>query len=341
MIQPANPLLSRVADSAYWMARYIERAENVARVAAVNFHLMLDMPSDLGNQWQALVQTTGDAKVFRERHGEAIADGVIEFLAFDRDNPNSIASCLFAARENARSIRDTISSEMWEQINGMYLQFTSAHPGDAVLKSAVVRGAADLLSEYFRRVRMACHLFHGITDVTMSHNEPWHFLRLGRNLERADKTTRILDVKYFILLPSVSEVGTPFDDIQWSALLKSVSGFEMYRKRFGRVSPDRVVEFMLMDGEFPRAVRYCIGEADASLHSITGTRPGNFSCPSEQRLGLLRSELDYTQTGAILAGGLHEFLDGLQTRMNATDGCILEDFFTLPQAAAATVRGGR
>lgn len=331
MNAPANPLLSRVAESAYWMARYIERAENVARFAAVNFHLMLDLPSEMVNQWQALVQTTGDAKAFRERHGEAAADNVIEFLAFDRDNPNSIASCLFAARENARSIRDTISSEMWEQINSMYLQFTSGRPGRE----------PDVLSEFFRRVRVASHLFHGITDTTMSHNEPWHFLRLGRNLERADKTTRILDVKYFILLPSISEVGTPYDDIQWSALLKSVSGFEMYRKRFGRVAPDRVVEFLLRDGEFPRAVRYCIGAADGSLHVITGTPPGSFSCTSEQRLGLLRSELDYTQSEAILAGGLHEFLDGLQARMNGIDGCILEDFFTLPQYAALPARGGR
>jgi uncharacterized alpha-E superfamily protein len=148
-------------------------------------------------------------------------------------------------------------------------------------------------------------------------------------------------VKYFILLPSVSEVGTPYDDIQWSALLKSVSGFEMYRKRFGRVAPDRVVEFLLMDGEFPRAVRYCIGAADASLHVITGTPPGSFSCVSEQRLGLLHSELDYTQTGAILAGGLHEFLDGLQARMNTIDRHILGDFFTMPENAVASARGGR
>jgi uncharacterized alpha-E superfamily protein len=161
----------------------------------------------------------------------------------------------------------------------------------------------------------------------MSHNEAWHFIRLGTSLERADKTTRILDVKYFILLPSVSDVGTPYDDIQWSAVLKSVSGFEMYRKCYGRISPERVVEFLLLDGEFPRTVRYCIGLADNSLHAITGTRLGAFSCATEQRLGLLRSEFDYAQVEPILQSGLHEFFDGLQLKMNTIDECIRGDFF--------------
>jgi uncharacterized alpha-E superfamily protein len=176
-------------------------------------------------------------------------------------------------------------------------------------------------------MRMACHLFHGITEVTMTHNEAWHFIRLGRNLERADKTSRILDVKYFILLPSVRDVGTPYDDVQWSAVLKSVSGFEMYRKRHGRIAPDRIVEFLLLDHEFPRALRYCIGRADRSLHVITGSSADSFSCGSEQWLGLLRSELDFTRVETILTAGLHEFCDALQTKMNTIDECVNRDFF--------------
>ena len=174
---------------------------------------------------------------------------------------------------------------------------------------------------------MACHLFHGIPHVTMSHNEAWQFIRLGRHLERADKTTRILDVKYFILLPSLSDVGTPYDDIQWSAVLKSVSGFEMYRKRHGRISPERIVEFLLLDGEFPRALRFCIARADQSLHLITGTQVGSYSCSSEQRLGQLRSELDFANVESILSSGLHEFCDAAQTKMNTIDECIGSDFF--------------
>jgi uncharacterized alpha-E superfamily protein len=174
---------------------------------------------------------------------------------------------------------------------------------------------------------MGCHLIHGILHVTMSHNEAWQFIRLGSQLERADKTTRLLDVKYFILLPSVHDVGTPYDDVQWVALLKSLTGFEMYRKRHGRIAPDRIVEFLLLDGEFPRAFRYCIGLADRSLHRITGTPVGTFSCLSEQRMGILRSELDFAAVKPILAGGLHEFCDAVQTKMNTIDECISDDFF--------------
>jgi uncharacterized alpha-E superfamily protein len=307
-----QPLLSRVADSVYWMARYIERAENVARFIGVNLNLMLDLPHGEANQWQPIVATTGDAAVFQERYGEATRETVIEFLASDAGNPNSIVSCVRAARENARSVRETISSEMWEQVNSLYLTM-QGNPPEAM--------------EFFHNVRMACHLFQGLTDSTMSHNEAWHFIRLGQALERADKTSRLLDVKYFILLPSLSDVGTPYDDVQWSAVLKSVSGFEMYRKRHGRIAPRRIVEFLLLDNDFPRAVRYCLGRADRYVHSIRGTQPGTFSCNTEQRLGLLRSELDYSPVDLVFKTGLHEFLDGLQGKMNKIDECILGDFF--------------
>jgi uncharacterized alpha-E superfamily protein len=321
-----KPLLSRVADAVYWMGRYIERAENVARFIGVNQNLMLDSPRWGGDQWQPIVDTTGDRAAFLKRYETATKGNVVRFLACDAENPNSIRSCVLAARENARSVRDTISSEMWEQINTLYL----------LISEDCGKPLPAVLGEFCQQVRMGCHLFQGITHATMSHNEAWHFIRLGAMLERADKTTRMLDVKYFILLPSVTDVGTPYDDIQWAAVLKSVSGFEMYRKRFGRISPDRIVEFLLLDGEFPRAVRYCIGLADLSLHSITGTRTGAFSCASEQRIGMLRSELDYAQAESILEAGLHEFFDTLQTKMNTIDECILGDFFAQrPQSARA------
>ena len=156
--------------------------------------------------------------------------------------------------------------------------------------------------------------------------EAWHFAQLGRLLERADKTSRILDVKYFILLPSVQDIGTPYDDVQWSAVLKSVSGFEMYRKCHGRIDPRRIVEFLMLDNEFPRAVHYCLGRADRSLHVITGSPAGAFACAAEQRLGLLRSELDYAPVDSIFAGGLHEFLDALQVKMNKIDERVSGDF---------------
>jgi uncharacterized alpha-E superfamily protein len=319
-----KPLLSRVADAVYWLGRYIERAENVARFLDVNHNLMLDLPHDYSDQWQPIVDTTGDRAPFLERYGSATKANVVRFLAFDPENPNSIYSCILLARENARSVRETISSEMWQQINSLYLMITAesrnSEPPD--------------LPTFCHQVRMGCHLIHGILHVTMSHNEAWQFIRLGTLLERADKTTRILDVKYFILLPSVSDVGTPYDDVQWSAVLKSVSGFEMYRKRHGRIAPERIVEFLLLDNEFPRSFRYCISLADRALHYITGVPVSNYSCPSEQRLGLLRSELDFTAVDAILAGGLHEFCDAVQTKMNTIDECISGDFFAQRPLAA-------
>jgi uncharacterized alpha-E superfamily protein len=161
----------------------------------------------------------------------------------------------------------------------------------------------------------------------MTHNEAWHFTRLGRKLERADKTSRILDVKYFMLLPSARDVGTPYDDIHWSAVLKSVSGFEMYRKKFGRLSPPSIVEFLVTDREFPRSIHFCVRSADESLHAITGTPAGAFSWPSERLTGLLRAELDFASVSQIIGGGLHAYLDVLQRKMNAIDAALSEDFF--------------
>ena len=284
------PLLSRVADSVYWIGRYIERAENVARFIGVNLNLQIDLPLAPPHQWQPLIDTSGDTEVFREKYGVATQARVIEYLAYDADNPNSIASCLRFARENSRSVRETISSEMWTQINSMYLQ----------LQSQRSLPEPERMLDAFRDIRMGCHLFQGVTDATMSHNEAWHFLRLGRKLERADKTSRILDVKYFMLLPSTSDVGTPYDDIHWAAVLKSVSGFEMYRKKFGHITPSDVVDFLVMDADFPRAVHYCIRRASESLHAITGTPLSTFRYTSEQLMGQLRAELDYTSVQSVI-----------------------------------------
>jgi uncharacterized alpha-E superfamily protein len=311
----SRPLLSRVADSVHWLARYMERAENVARFIGVNLNLQLDLPMDRGDQWQSLIDTSGDTEVFKDRYGKATQDTVVQFLAFDERNPNSIHSCLRAARENARSIRDTISSEMWEQVNRMYLSIR-----------AQLGVPEERLLDFFHDIRMGGHLFDGLTNGTMSHNEAWHFAKLGQMLERADKTSRILDVKYFILLPSTRDVGTPYDDIHWSAVLKSVSGFEMYRKKFGRISPRDVVSFLVMDREFPRSIHFCIRSADVSLHAITGTPPGSFVYTSEQRMGMMRAELDFASVDEILREGLHEYLDSLQLKMNAIGDSLKNDF---------------
>jgi uncharacterized alpha-E superfamily protein len=311
-------MLSRVADSIYWMCRYIERAENVARFIDVNLILYLESGKDMHQQWSPLVFTTGDNASFEDRYDEPSMENVISFLTLDDENPNSIMSCLRAARENARCIREAISSEMWEHVNRYFL----------LLKE--MRSLSDILADphpFFDQVRRCGQQFMGITDATMTHGEGWHFGRVGRYLERADKTARILDVKYFMLLPSPSDVGTPLDEVQWAALLQSASAFEMYRQSHGSLSPAHIVEFLVLDKLFPRAVLHCLTQANASLHAISGTPTGSFSNDAERLLGRLRAELAYTRASNVITSGLHEFIDHLETRLNEIGEGIYNVFF--------------
>jgi uncharacterized alpha-E superfamily protein len=297
------------------MARYVERAENVARFIDVNHNLTLDLGEELGDQWAPLVYTTGDQEKFFRRYEAATRENVLRFLTFDTENPNSILSCLSHARENARTAREIISSDMWEELNCFYLLVREA-----------VREGTPCDYDFFSRIKRASHLLIGTTDSTMSHGEAWHFARMGRLLERADKTSRILDVKYFILLPKATDVGTTLDVTQWSALLRSTSALEMYRRSHGRIAPPRVIDFLLLDRQFPRSVRYCVGGAEDSLHSITGTPDGMFGNRAEQELGRLRSSLDFTSIEDIIKTGLHEFIDEVQGRLNNTGEAIYKTF---------------
>ncbi|NJM47489.1 MAG: alpha-E domain-containing protein [Alkalinema sp. RU_4_3] len=319
-------MLSRVADSIYWLNRYVERAENIARFIDVNLMLLLDALPDAAQQWEPLVLTTGDLPLFQERYGEATADNVIRFLTFDTSYPNSILSCLRSARENARSVREIISSEMWEQVNAFYLMVNEADQSRYVME----------LSDFFHQVKLSSHLFAGVMDATMTHNEGWHFGQIGRRLERADKTARILDVKYFILLPSLRYVGSMLDNIQWMALLKSASAYEMYRKRGGhRLCPTAIAEFLILDPEFPRSIRFCVTQVERSLHEIMGTPIGTWSTTIERTLGKLRTDLDYLTIEDIIQSGLHENLDDLQLRMNLVGGAIGETFFAFESPSMA------
>ena len=312
-------MLSRVADSIYWLNRYIERAENVARFVDVNLNLILDMPVGMAEQWEPLILTTGDLPGFQERYGTATADNVIQFLTFDPDYPNSILSCLRWARENARSTREIISSEMWEQINAFYL----------MVNEAALEHPQTTLPSFFTQVKLSSHRFAGIMDATMTHNEGWHFGQLGRLQERADKTARILDVKYFYLLPSAEWVGTSLDQIQWIALLKSASAYEMYRKSQRRIHPSSVVEFLVLNSEFPRSMHFCLRESQRSLHAISGQALGTWSNAAERTLGRLCAELGYLTVEDIIEIGLHEFLDQMQTRINELGEAIAQTFFGL------------
>jgi len=323
-------MLSRVADACYWIGRYLERAENVARFADVNQYLLADFPDGDTQQWRPLVEITADEAMFEANYGEPARENVLRFLTFDAHYPNSISACVQQARENARGIRDTITLEMWEQINRCH---------DMVESSSIAHANGDIPYYFYARVKDAVHLFHGIMEDTMSHGEAWQFCRLGQYMERADKTSRLLDVKYFMLLPSAEDVGTPFDELHWAAVLRSASALEMYRKKWGLIRPDRIIEFLLMDRVFPRSVFHCLQQAQRCLHMISNTPVGSYTHDAEQRLGALVARLSYLHPADIVSGGLHEFIDALQEQMNDVDRAIFDQYFAIRSAVAVPDSG--
>ena len=255
----------------------------------------VDLRAVVPRQGEPLAITAGGAEDFAARYGEPSQENVIQFLTFDSENPNSILSSLRAARENARSVREIIPAIMWEELNEFCLY---------VEAEAAKKENRDFSYDFFRHVKRAGHLLEGVTDATLSRGEAWHFSRTGRLLERADKTTRIVDVKYFMLLPSPEDGGSPTDDLHWTAVLQSASAFAMYRRRHGMVQLGQTAAFLILDPEFPRSVRNCVRRASESLHAITGTPLGTFQNPAERHLGQLVAELDYTDMEEVILRGL-------------------------------------
>lgn len=311
-------MLSRVANSIYWKSRYLERADNVARFIDVNARLILDVGRDRDTaQWEPLVRASGDEKDFKRRYDQPSEKNVIRFLTFDSENPNSILSCVQRARENARTVREIISSEVWETINALY----------HLVEQHSRKRRIDNLQDFFRQVHSANHLLTGLFENTISHGEGWHFARVGRLLERADKTGRMLDVKYFLLLPSADYLDSPYDTVEWGAVLKSVSAFEMYRKQFHRANYRDVTRFLVFDAEFPRAIRYCIHTAAHSLARVTDML--NVTVRASEEMAKLQALLDDANIDQILKNGLHEFVDIFQLNLNVVDQVLYQSFFSL------------
>jgi uncharacterized alpha-E superfamily protein len=300
------------------MQRYRERAENIARLIDVNHILNIDLP-DSETQWQPILEATADFELFNTFYKKINKENVMNFLTFDIHNPHSIYSCITQARENARSIREIISSETWHEINTLYLfmQKESTNPHA-------------LLDPYpfYNRIKRQCQLFNGICDGTWSRGTAWHFSRMGCLLERADMTSRMLDVKYFMLLPSTEQVGTQFDNVQWSALLKSASALEMYRKKWHQINHINVVEFLILDSEFPRSIYHCLMELKDSLEVIKNPikdfRASNDPCIL---ISDLISRLEVLDGTSVLAVGLHEFLDQIQLKIIEINNNITTSFF--------------
>lgn len=315
-------MLSRVASSIYWMSRYLERADNVARFIGVNTRLILDIGRDRETaQWEPLVDASGDEADFLRRYGAFEEKNVVKFLTFDRINPNSILTCVGRARENARTVREIISPQMWETINALY-HLAEKHSRKRKL---------DDLQPFLARIHEANHLFAGLMENTMSRGEGWHFARLGRMLERADKTARMLDMKYFLLLPSGECVDSPYDTVEWGAVLKSVGAFEMYCQRFHRANYRDVTAFLILDAHFPRAIRFCAHAAAGSLREITAML--EVKPEAEKEMRALTAWLDRTEITAILQSGLHEFVDDLQVRLNQADDALYHSFFAFERGS--------
>jgi uncharacterized alpha-E superfamily protein len=318
-------MLSRAADSLYWMSRYSERAENIARILDVNLQLMLDLPKlDAEQQrelWEPVLRSTGDDEDFHTHYKVSTSDNVIDFLTTNPKNPNSIVNCITTARENARHVREQISLEMWEEINRTYLWMKGQ-----TLKKIQKQGPY----EFFTAVKNASHLFQGITDGTMTHGEDWDFIQVGKYLERADMTTRILDAndEIFIRTPAQSHTsGT----LQWSAILRSCSSHDAYRKFYvAQVEPDKVVEFLILSEFFPRSIRFCVGALNEALRRISGTQEERFTNNAEKLSGRLVAELNYSALEDIKTVGMHQYMDELQIKLNAIGDAIYQTYLFSP-----------
>ena len=315
-------MLSRVADSLYWINRYVERAENISRFVEVSEAMALDCPPGSAEPWLPLVDASGDRELFDRLYSEGRPEQVVEFLVRAEANPNSVVNCIAIARENARQIRDVITTEMWEQLNDIYWTLFDN------------KGFWDQPpQEQLRDIRRSCQLFYGITDATLSRDLSWQFSRLGRVLERAEKTTRILDVKYFLLLPSPDEVGGVLDELQWISLLRSAGAYQMFRQsRQQAIEPKAVASFLLLDPIFPRSVRYCLERIHETLRIVRGQAvpgaPDELECLS----GLTLARWSYTSIDELIAGGLHESIDDLQSDLNRLHDLVEQRYFIADSA---------
>jgi uncharacterized alpha-E superfamily protein len=295
-------MLCRTANELYWMARHIERAENTARLLDVTYRTSL-LPYQVrepgfawAEPWAVPLVTSGQAKAYYQRYSSLSAESVLRYTIFDAANPSSIYCCLRAARESARSVRGAITSEMYEDLNGGWIDMRSYD---------YERVEAGGMSNFLDWVKMRSHLFRGVTFGTMLRDEAYHFIRLGTHIERADNTARILDTKYHILLPSVTDVGGAVDYYQWQSLLTSVSGFESYRKIYSDViTPYRVAELLVLREDMPRSLHSCMNFIYETLDLLCDEHSRELSRMS----GALHARLHFARTDEIIRYGLHEYL---------------------------------
>jgi len=315
-------MLSRVAESLYWLSRYVERAENLARLVDVNRYDALDAGVGRGDDgWNSLLQVTHTEDLYataEETEGRDLDVG--RFITFSSSNPDSIRQCLAQARENARVVRDQISEEMWLELNSIHL-FLQSRDAEALWQAQ-----PEMLC---RKVIRFCLLFQGLTDATILHDEGWKFVQVGKFLERADKTSRILDM--------LTSQGRP-DRARIASVLRSCSGFSAFRAEFrGDVNLPNVTAFLLFSQPFPRSVRFCLRQLDRHLHAISGFPSGSYSNEAERITGSALAQLNFSSTENVWSFGLHEYIDDLQRQLNAIGQQVFETYVLLPSEVQAVV----
>lgn len=295
-------LLARYAECIFWLARYMERAENLARILDVNETFARD--GDGAIDWRPILALNADEARFLECYRDVTPENVLAFYILDAGNPTSILAAVRAARENARQLRPLISTEMWSQINVFYNRLLALGPHDL---------ARHNLQRLCSFIKEACQAHTGITEGTFFRDQGWYFYQVGKYLERADQTTRLLDIKYHTLLPSVAAVGTPVDVSQWNTLLRSAAGYHAFRRVYPRgMTPAAVAGFLLFNDAFPRSVLVCVCEMEQLLHRLTSKyrlRNGNIVL---ERVDEVRAALGASTIDSVITSGLHEYLDGLQ-----------------------------
>jgi uncharacterized alpha-E superfamily protein len=309
------------------MSRYIERAENIARLVDVNLQLLLDGRNldeeRVAEHWLPIVQSTGDEEPFFKLHARATGAAVSEFLVFQAENPNSLFVSICEARENARMVRDQITQEFWEELNRLYL-FLRGPEARRVWRESP--------SDFFQQVKTSSLVLIGLSRATSIRNEGWYFAEAGKFLERADKTSRILDVR-FNTLP---ERGAPksvsqTEALDWSAILRSCSAWDAYKSLHGAdVHPVSVSEFLLFNENFPRSVRFCVDGLNRALRRISGVAEGRFCNEAEKLAGRLVAELQFSTIDEVFEQGLHLHLDQLQFKLNAIGASLFNAYIFQP-----------
>lgn len=321
----ARPMLSRDADSMYWLCRYVERAEHVARLLMINSSMLIDVgdleTEALNKLWLSIL------RVFRIEHpplesclpGELpLSERVSRYMTFDPANPNSIVTCLTRARENARAIRENISAEMWEALNSSYL---------AVRADDATTRFDDSREDFYRSILAGSMLFQGLTDQTLPHTQRWQFAQVAKYFERIDVTSRILDTRWHLLTSGELSIEPQIRNIHWTGVLRCCCSIETFRREHsGEMDALRVAQFLVLRGDFPRSIRFCVERACDALSEIRATTPRSID-PAERIVGRLLAQLDYAELGEILSVGVSKYLQNIQHQINEAAAAVQKAYF--------------